>query len=88
MQLTVELPNDLTQHPDAPREALEAFVAEAYRTESLYGWQCAALLGLSRFEFYAWRKARDLTQDFYGVEELQEDIQTGNALRAAGFLSR
>jgi hypothetical protein len=32
MQITVQLPDDLAQHPNAAREALEAFAIEGYRS--------------------------------------------------------
>lgn len=51
MQITVELPDDITQHPDPGREALERLAIEGYRSGALTHHQAGQLLGLSRFEF-------------------------------------
>ena len=50
MQITVELPDDIAQHPDAGREALEALAVEAYRSRTMTQFQVGKLLGLSRIQ--------------------------------------
>ena len=45
MQITVELPDDLTQHADPAREALEALAIEGYRTGALTQHKTRLLLG-------------------------------------------
>ena len=86
MTLTVELPNDLAEHEDPAREALEALAVEAYRTEALSHHEAATLLGVGRFAFEGILKQRGITEGAYGVEDLQQDIQTGDRLRASGQL--
>jgi hypothetical protein len=86
MQLTVELPNDLTLHPDPAREALEAFVTEAVRTHALTRPQGRTLLHHGRIEFRDFLIRNGVTDDCYGVEDLANDIKTGDELRANGLL--
>lgn len=50
-KITVELPDDVAQRPDAGRQALEALVIEGYRSGALTHHEASQLLGLSRFEF-------------------------------------
>jgi predicted HTH domain antitoxin len=76
MQITVQLPDDLSQHPDPARAALEAFAIEGYRFGALSQAQAAALLGLSRFEFEGFLKDRQITEQAYSVEEFKSDLAT------------
>jgi hypothetical protein len=70
MQITVELPQDIAQHPDPGREALEALASEGYRSRKLTQFDVGQLLRLSRIQ----------TEDFlaphvdlydYSTEELE-----------------
>jgi hypothetical protein len=88
MQLTVELPNDLTLHADPAREALEAFAREAFRTQTLPRQQVARMLGLGRIAFNDWLKANDFTDDFYNADDLRDDIRTLDELEAAGYFAQ
>lgn len=72
MQITVEIPEDIAQHPDPGREALEALAVEGYRSRKLTQLDVGRLLRLSRIE----------TEDFlashvdlydYTTEELQAE---------------
>ena len=84
MQITVELPNDLIQHPDPAREALEAIAIAGYRSGSLTAYQAGRLLGLtSRFEFEAFLKSRGIFEQAYSVEDLDEDLQNLRRLKGA-----
>ncbi len=77
MQITVELPNDVTQHPDPAREVLEAVALAGYRSGKLTHYQASRLLGLnSRFEFDAFLKTRGIYDHAYGPEDLAEDWNT------------
>jgi predicted HTH domain antitoxin len=77
MQITVELPNDFTQHPDPAREAVEALAIAGYRAGKLTAYQASRLLGFcSRFEFEAFLKARNIYDHAYNVEDLAEDVET------------
>jgi predicted HTH domain antitoxin len=58
MQITVELPDDIAEHADPGREALEQLAIEGYRSGSLTHHQASQLLGLSRFEFDDFLKKR------------------------------
>jgi predicted HTH domain antitoxin len=83
MTLTVELPDDLAQHTDSGREALEQLAIEAYRTDWMTKGQAAGLLGMSRMEFDGVLKKHNVEKGAYGVEQLREDIETLEKLRAA-----
>ena len=86
MQITVQLPDDLTQHPDPGREALEALAIEGYRAGALSHYQASQLLGLSRFEFDGFLKKRHIYDYAYDVEDLEEDRETLRELQARGML--
>lgn len=77
MEITVELPNDLTQRPDPAREAVEAIAIAGYRWGKLTAFQASRLLGFdSRFEFEGFLKARKIYDHAYSVEDLAEDTET------------
>jgi hypothetical protein len=58
MQITVELPDDLAEHANAAREALEAFAVEGYRSGALSAYQTRLLLGFeTRYELDGFLKA-------------------------------
>ncbi|HEV1288270.1 MAG TPA: UPF0175 family protein, partial [Bryobacteraceae bacterium] len=50
MQIIVTIPDDLAQHPDPAREALEAFAIEGYRSGALSAYQTRLLLGFETRE--------------------------------------
>lgn len=86
MQITVQLPDDLTQHPNPGREALEALAIEGYRAGSLSHYQAGQLLGLSRFEFDGFLKERHIYDHAYDVEDFEQDRETMRQLQAEGLL--
>jgi hypothetical protein len=78
MQITVQLPDDLAQHPDPAREALEAFAIEGYRSGVLSAYQVRLLLGFeTRYELDGFLKEHEVWEHAYGVGDLEQD--------AAGF---
>jgi predicted HTH domain antitoxin len=77
VKITVELPNDLTQHADPAREALEALAAAGYCSGELTAFQARRLLGFeSRFEFESFLKTRNLYDRAYDAKDLAEDVET------------
>jgi predicted HTH domain antitoxin len=88
MTITVELPADLNEHANPAREALEAFVIECYRNETLYPRACRELLGMGRFEFEGLLKERGVMEGAYSVEDLRSDFVTMDCLRAEGVLGK
>ncbi len=86
MEITVQLPDDLAQHPNPGREALEALAIEGYRTGKLSHFQASQLLGLSRFEFDGFLKERQIYDHAYDLEDLEEDRNTFQQLQAKGLL--
>jgi predicted HTH domain antitoxin len=78
MQITVELPDDLAEHPNAAREALEAFAIEGYRSSALSAYQTRVLLGFETpYALEGFLKDHGVWDHAYGVEDLEKD--------AAGF---
>ena len=74
MQVTVELPDDLAQHPDPAREALEALAIAGYRSGALTPYQTRLLLGfLTRYQFDGFLKQRQIWDHAYSVEDLESD---------------
>jgi len=85
LEITVKLPDDLAQHQDPGREALEALVIEGYRSGALSHYQASQLLGLSRFQFDGFLKQRNIYEHAYGVEDLKQDEETLRQLRSKGL---
>jgi len=78
MQITVELPDNLAQRPDAARAALEAFAIEGYRSGALSAYQVRVLLGFeTRYELDGFLKDHEVWERAYTIEDLEKD--------AAGF---
>ena len=76
MEITVELPNDLTQREDPGREALEALAIAGYRSGKFSHFEASRLLGLTRFEFDGFLKARNIFDHAYDVEDLEQDLES------------
>ena len=88
MEITVKLPDDLAQHPDPGREALEALVIEGYRSGALSHYQASQMLGISRFEFDGFLKERNIYEHAYDTEDLEQDRETLRQLQSKGLLKR
>jgi predicted HTH domain antitoxin len=73
MEITVKLPDDLAQHQNPGREALEALVLQGYCSGVFSNYQAAQLLGFSRLEFEELLKRHRIGENAYGVEDLQQD---------------
>ena len=86
MQVTLEIPDELTQYcnleqSNISQKLLELLVAEAYRTGSINTAQVGRLLKLSsHWETHTFfnRMGIDLN---YDVEEFERDLQTIKKLR-------
>jgi hypothetical protein len=75
MQITVQLPDDLAQHPNPAREALEAFAIEGYRSGALSAYQTRLMLGFeTRYELDGFLKAHEVWDHAYGLEDLDKDV--------------
>jgi predicted HTH domain antitoxin len=81
VQINVQLPDDLGQHADPAREALEAFAIEGYRSGVFTRPQAAGLLGLSRFEFNDLLFSRNVYEHAYGMDDLRADLADLKELR-------
>jgi predicted HTH domain antitoxin len=78
MRITVQLPDDLAQHANAVREALEAFAVEGYRSGALSAYQTRQLLGFdTQYELDGFLKKHGVLDHAYTVADLEKD--------AAGF---
>ncbi len=78
MQVTVQLPDDLARHPEAVREAVEAFAIEGFRSGAFSAYQLRLLLGFqTRYELDAFLKQHEIWEHAYSVADLESD--------AAGF---
>ncbi len=76
MQITVELPDDLSERGDAARAALEAFAIEGYRSGALSSYQTRLLLGFeTRHELDGFLKQHGVWEHSYGVEDLVKDAE-------------
>ncbi len=88
MQITVELPNDITQHANPGREALDMLAIEGYRSGALTHYQASQLLGMTRFEFDGFLKARNIYDHAYSTADLDRDLETLQRLEAKGLIRR
>ncbi|HEV2990449.1 MAG TPA: UPF0175 family protein [Candidatus Angelobacter sp.] len=86
MEITVHLPDDLAQHANPGREALEALVIEGYRRSILSHHQASQILDMTRFEFDGFLKERSIEDHAYGLEDLDQDRQTLRQLHEKGLL--
>jgi predicted HTH domain antitoxin len=76
MTITVTLPEDLLQHADPAREALEALAIEGYRTGALTTRQTRLLLGFStRYQLDGFLKEHAVEEFSYGVEDFEHDLR-------------
>ena len=87
MCIIIELPDDIAQHEDPARDALEALTIEGFRSGSLSSYQARTLLGLTRFEFDAFLVSHDVWEHSYGFEELEKDRETLKRLDNASDLA-
>ena len=79
IQIKVDLPNDLTQHPDPAREAIEALAIAGYRSGKLTASQASRLLGFtSRFDFDGFLKDRNIFDHAYSLDDLEADVEALN----------
>jgi predicted HTH domain antitoxin len=85
VKITVELPDDFALHPDAGRAALEALVIEGYRSGAISHYRASQMLGLSRFEFDGFLKARGIYEHAYDVEDLGRDLEDLHRLQNTPF---
>lgn len=75
MQITVQLPDDLADHGNPGREALEALVIEGYSTGALSAKQARLLLGFeTRFELDDFLHTHHVEAGSYGLEQFQQDL--------------
>jgi predicted HTH domain antitoxin len=75
MQITVQLPDDLTDHGNPGREALEALVIEGYSSGALSAKQARLLLGFeTRFELDDFLYAHRVEAGSFGLEQFQQDL--------------
>ncbi len=88
MTITLTLPDDIAQHADPGREALEALVIEGYRSEALTFYQARQLLGMSRFEFDGFLKERKIYDHAYNVEDFERDLETMKQFEAKSLFQR
>lgn len=79
MEVTVELPDEIARHlgesGDMSRQMLEAFAAEAYRTQRLSRRQVAQLLGLDYWQTEHFLDQHDAKRPFT-LADLEIDRQS------------
>lgn len=87
MTITVELPDDIATHPQAAREALEAFAIEGYRSGALTAYQTRTILGFStRYEFDGFLKAHGVFERAYDDQSLEQDLRSLGRMDRSGLL--
>jgi predicted HTH domain antitoxin len=80
MRITVDLPDDVAQHSNPGREALEALAIEGYRSRKLTQFQVGQLLGLSRIQTEDFL-ARHVDVYDYSTDELEAEADLTRDLR-------
>ena len=74
MPITVQLHDDLAQHPNPAREALEALAIEGYRSGALSTYQTRLLLHIeTRHELDDFLKQHEVWNRAYNVRDLEND---------------
>ncbi|HEX4007495.1 MAG TPA: UPF0175 family protein [Acidobacteriaceae bacterium] len=75
MQIQIELPDDIAQHPDPGREALEALVIAGYSSGAISSHQARVMLGFeTRFDLDDFLQAHNVEAGSYGVEQYEQDL--------------
>jgi predicted HTH domain antitoxin len=82
MEITVKLPDDLAQHENPGREALEALAIEGYRSGVFSHHEAAQLLNMGRIQFDGFLKDRGVTEHAYSAEDLKQDMENLRKLDA------
>ena len=76
MEILVRLPDDIAQHENPAREALESMVIEGYSSGALTSYQARVLLGIeNRFDFDGFLKERNVEAGAYGLPEYEKDLK-------------
>ena len=76
MQVTIDIPADLLQHPEPAREALEAYAIAGYRSSALTAYETRLLLGFpTRYELDGFLKQHNVLERSYGVADLEHDLK-------------
>jgi predicted HTH domain antitoxin len=82
MQVTIDIPADLLQHPHPAREALEAYAIAGYRSGALTPRQTRELLGFeTRFQLNDFLVEHEVFDHAYGVEEYEKDLARLDSIR-------
>jgi predicted HTH domain antitoxin len=89
MQITVQLPDNLTEHQNPGREALEALVIEGFSSGTLTSYEAQVLLGFqTRFELDGFLKEHNVEAGAYGEAEYEQDLKSLQQLDAASRKQR
>ncbi len=76
MQVTIDIPEDLLQHANPAREALEAYAIAGYRSGALSRRQTRELLGFQTgYELDGFLKVHNVFERSYGVKDLEHDLR-------------
>ncbi len=92
MTITFEIPETLAAQLGAgspqqvSRQALEALVLDAYRTDRIGAPQAAQILGFSRMRWERFLEDHHVLENAYGVDDLERDLASLRRLRAEGVL--
>lgn len=77
MEITIQLPDDLVQHANPAREALETLVLEGLRSGKLNKKEARILLGFeTRMELDGFLKEHQVWSLAYGIKEFEQDMET------------
>ena len=83
MQVTIDIPADLLEHPDPAREALEAYAIAGYRSGALTPRQTRELLGFeTRFQLNDFLVRNEVWENAYDVKDLEQDIASIDRMRS------
>lgn len=74
MQITVELPDDIANHDNFTREALEALAIRGYEQGQLTSEASGRMLGMGRLAFLEFVGSRGVP--IYTQERWDEDLRT------------
>lgn len=92
MTITLEIPESLatelgaTSPQDLSRQALEALILEAFRTDRIDGPKAAEILGFSRIRWEQFLDDHHVMEHAYSVADLERDVATLRHLRTQGIL--
>jgi Uncharacterised protein family (UPF0175) len=88
MQITVDPPDDIASTSIQAARRSKRWSSKGIAPGALTHHQASPLVGMNRFEFDDFLKARGIYDHAYGIEDLRQDLETLRRLETKGLIRR